>query len=59
MRSYLRRHIDMEGEEHGPAFLELLDNSIKGNPEKLDKVIYYDRQAIYERINFWNGLNFF
>ena len=56
MHYYLKRHIDLDGDEHGPASLKLLNNLIAGDPCKTDKVIDYSRRAIGERIKFWDGL---
>ena len=57
MHYYLKRHIDLDGEEHGPASLKLLDHLIAGHSARIEQVVNFGRQAIRERINLWNNLN--
>ena len=57
MHYYLKRHIEIDGNEHGPASLKLLDHLIAGDLTKVEQVVNYGQKAIRERINFWTNLN--
>jgi hypothetical protein len=52
---YLQRHIQLDGEEHGPAGMKLVLALAKSEQE-LDEVIKYAKEAIESRISFWDGI---
>jgi hypothetical protein len=52
---YLQRHIQLDGEEHGPAGLKLVLALAKSQSD-LDEVVYYAKHAIEARLLFWDGI---
>lgn len=53
---YLKRHIELDGDEHGPAGHKLLASLIGGNPSKLAQAKAAALAAIESRIAFWDGI---
>ncbi len=56
MTWYLQRHIDLDGNEHGPAAESLLKQSINGDKAAKMTALVKARQSIESRIRFWNGV---
>ena len=54
---YLRRHIHLDEDFHGPISLKLLENLCNGNPEKEREALAAGREALEARIRFWDGIN--
>jgi len=52
---YLQRHVQLDGEEHGPAGLKLV-LALTKNQKDLDEVVKYAKEAIEARILFWDGI---
>lgn len=53
---YLKRHIELDGDEHGPAAERILGAAIDGDPERQMRVAMAARESIQARISFWDGL---
>jgi hypothetical protein len=53
---YLKRHIELDGDEHGPAAERILRAAIDGNPDRQRRVATAARESIQARISFWDGL---
>ena len=53
---YLERHIEVDGNDHGPAAKKILSELIGGNEEK--KLFAYNSAcaAVQHRINLWDGI---
>ena len=51
---YLERHIEVDGEEHGPAALMLMNELCESDPIKKLQAEQTAIQAIKDRIEFWN-----
>lgn len=51
---YLERHIEVDGEEHGPLALKCLDQLIKGSKEKEDLAMKAGLNALYLRKLLWD-----
>lgn len=56
MYYYLRRHIEVDGDEHGPAALKLLDNLIGKDPNARIRAEKAAENAITARMALWDGL---
>ncbi|USE35917.1 DUF3050 domain-containing protein [Endozoicomonas sp. SCSIO W0465] len=56
MTYYLNRHIDLDGNEHGPAAEGLLKQCINGNKTAEASAVVMAKEAISSRIRFWDGL---
>jgi len=52
---YLQRHIQLDGEEHGPAGLKLV-LALTKSQEEMDEVVKYAKLAIESRLHFWDGI---
>lgn len=53
---YLRRHIHLDEDFHGPLSLHLLDVLCGGDPGKVAEAEQAAREAIEARIAFWDGV---
>lgn len=53
---YLQRHIELDGNEHGPLALRLLDALIDHSPERAEQAFSAAYQAIELRIRLWDGV---
>lgn len=53
---YLDRHIELDGDEHGPAATIALERLIERNPEEIDGVIRSTHKGIQARYDLWSGI---
>ncbi len=53
---YLDRHIQLDGDEHGPAAQKLLQQVTRGDPVKLHCAYQAAQHAIRSRIGLWDGI---
>jgi hypothetical protein len=53
---YLERHIQMDGDFHGPLSLELLATLCGGNATRITEAETAAEEAICARIRFWDGV---
>ena len=53
---YLERHIEVDGEEHGPASLQLVEELCDNDPIKIIEAEKAAIQAINNRIKLWDSL---
>ena len=51
---YLERHIEVDGEEHGPLALKCLDHLTVGSPEKRDLALKAGLEALTIRKKLWD-----
>ncbi|WP_419534340.1 DUF3050 domain-containing protein [Endozoicomonas sp.] len=56
MTYYLERHIDLDGNEHGPAAESLLKQCINGDKTAEQAAVDKAKTAISSRLRFWDGL---
>jgi hypothetical protein len=52
---YLRRHIEMDGEEHGPAAKRMVLELVQ-EPAQRERLVNAARAAIVARIELWDGV---
>lgn len=55
-RYYLERHIEVDGDDHGPAAQRLLEHLIGGDPQREEQALTYAIAAVDSRIALWDGL---
>jgi len=53
---YLERHVELDGDSHGPLGQELLERLIGGDERRARAVDRAARRAVLARIGFWDGL---
>jgi hypothetical protein len=51
---YLQRHIDIDGDEHGPMALEMINELCENDPIKIQEVIQTSKEALDLRIKLWD-----
>jgi hypothetical protein len=52
---YIDRHIELDGDSHGPKGRELLDDLVAGSPHRDARAWRAARSSINARIELWNG----
>ncbi|MFB3301653.1 DUF3050 domain-containing protein [Pseudomonas sp. AMR01] len=55
---YLKRHIEMDGDEHGPAAKRIIAEIVT-TPEQHQHMVESAKTAINSRIDLWDGVNQF
>ena len=52
---YIERHIELDGDSHGPMGRELLDNLVADSPQRNKRALRAACNSIQARIELWNG----
>jgi len=55
---YFERHIEVDGDEHGPMALEMIKNLCGRDPVKWNEAINASQEAVQKRIALWDGINY-
>lgn len=54
---YLERHIDLDGDSHGPMSLRMLDMLCGGDPDTVREAEAAAREAIEARLRLWDAVH--
>ena len=54
---YFERHIEVDGDSHGPMALDMIKNLCGSDPLKWEEAISASRSALQKRISLWDGIN--
>jgi hypothetical protein len=53
---YLERHIEIDGDEHGPLSIEILVDLCDSNPDKWREAMHVSKKALKTRIALWDQI---
>ncbi len=55
--AYLERHVELDGEEHGPLSIQIMEDMCEDSLEKYNSAMKVAEQSLSVRLNFWNDIH--
>lgn len=56
LRYYLQRHIDVDGDHHGPLALRMVEHCCAGDQQRVAEALSAARTALQQRIALWDAI---